>query len=389
MNMAFRLDPPEITWGESPEVVLGISTAAGHVMEGHVERPERFASYLDNEEGYLRLDYSKLELRKETGEQCRLATAEEIELVHDDGYIARLEAAEPALGEPPVVVADEFDPDGVTFLTSTTIRDARLALGTTLSLVDQVFMKPKPKGKHLRPPAFAVVRPPGHHATRSRPMGFCIFNTVAVAAAYAKKQYGVKRVLIVDFDLHNGNGTADVFYEDPDVVVIDIHEELNVYCERDREEDTGAGAGAGLHFNIPLKAGAGVATVWDLCENIIPGIAARVKPQLVLVSAGFDGHAKDPFNTTLGRGLAFDEHCYELFGRCLKGIADNECDGRIVFVVEGGYNPKSLADSLHWLREGALNQDAERRPERWLQNDADRASSPVLERVYQRMLAME
>jgi acetoin utilization deacetylase AcuC-like enzyme len=195
------------------------------------------------------------------------------------------------------------------------------------------------------------VRPPGHHAGKEKPCGFCLINNVALAAAYAKKKYGIGRVLVVDFDLHNGNGTTEIFYEDPDVVVFDVHDETNVYKERDEETDVGSGVGEGTTVNVPLKNGSGHASAVGVCE-LLRLCAAKLRPELVLVSAGFDGHVDDPFNTVLGSGLCFTEETYELFGDTLTSIAEEHSSNKLLYVLEGGYNTDALARSFKALVHG-------------------------------------
>ncbi len=301
--------------------------------------------------------------------------------MHD--YLERVTArvSSASLGAP-VVVADAEDPDGVTYAAATSIEEARRALGTTLDLMDRLFgASPCPK--------FAVVRPPGHHACRNEPMGFCIFNNIACAVLYARAEYGVEApVLIVDFDLHNGNGTTSLFYEDPGVVMIDVHEELNVYKQLDELGDVGAG---GTTFNIPLKAGASHASAVRVCQ-LITGIAAKVRPTLLLVSAGFDGHSEDPFNHSLGKGLNYTDESFGEFGRCLRGIAARHCGNRMLVALEGGYNIDALSRSCEaFVRgvcedDGAATDGAETGSLK--ETAGDVASRPMLERVERRVRGM-
>lgn len=292
----------------------------------------------------------------------------------------------------PVVLADAEDPDGVTYATETTMDDARRALGTTLDLVDRLFGA-SPTTCALQSPKFAVVRPPGHHACKDEPMGFCILNNIACAAMYARNIYGAKPpVLIVDFDLHNGNGTTSIFFDDPEVVVVDIHEELNVYKQLDEIDDIGAD---GTTFNIPLKAGASHSSVIRVCE-LISSIAGKLRPSLLLVSAGFDGHAEDPFNNRLGKGLNYEERSFREYGRCLRRLAATHCENRMLVTLEGGYDVDALSRSCEaFVRgiceegtwdEGVATTGAEAVS---LEETAgDVASRPVLERVRQRVRAM-
>ena len=188
--------------------------------------------------------------------------------------------------------------------------------------------------------AFALVRPPGHHAVPDAPMGFCLFNNAAIAARYAQRVLGIERVLIVDFDVHHGNGTQDIFYEDPSVLFISTHQE-GIYPGTGAAEEVGAGAGAGYTINLPLPAGAGDEAMRVMLAEVIGPAAARFRPNLVLVSAGFDAHWLDPL-----AGLQFTLTGYAHLTRTLLTIAAEHCKGRMVFVLEGGYHLAALAGGV-------------------------------------------
>ena len=351
-----------------------------HHFEDHVECPERVYAVADR----LRsLEAEGLTAEYDTD---RLASDAELAVAHK--YVERLAlAASPSASGAPVVLADAEDPDGVTYATATSIDDARRAVGATLDLVDLLL------GASPASPKFSVVRPPGHHASADEPMGFCIFNNIACAALYARRKYGIKPLLIVDFDLHNGNGTTAMFYEDADVVVVDIHEERSVYKQLDELEDVGAG---GTTFNVPLVAGASHSSVVRVCE-VIRSIAAKVRPSMLLVSAGFDGHAEDPFNTRLGTGLNYSDESFREFGRCLGRVAAAHCGNRMLITLEGGYHIDALSRSCEAFVRGVCEEedagdgdrgdtgDADgdtRGPD---ETDGDVASRAVLERVMRRV----
>ena len=207
---------------------------------------------------------------------------------------------------------------------------ARLAAGGTLAALDAVLA-----GRLSN--AFAVVRPPGHHAEADRGMGFCIFNNVALAARHAQAVHGLERVLIVDWDLHHGNGTQEIFWSDPSVLYASVHEWGN-YPGSGAVEERGAGAGLGFTLNCPLPAHSDGAAVLGALEAVLAPAAARFRPQLVLVSAGFDGHRHDP----LGHFLLEDTDYTALTELCLA-IAAEHGQGRLVSVLEGGYGLKGLA----------------------------------------------
>jgi acetoin utilization deacetylase AcuC-like enzyme len=233
---------------------------------------------------------------------------------------------------------------GDTDLGEHTLETALLAAGGTLSAIDAVF-----EGKVRN--AFAVVRPPGHHANASRGMGFCVFNTVAIAARYAQKLYGVDRVLIVDWDVHHGNGTQEVFYSDHSVLFFSTHQ-WPYYPGTGTADETGEGAGKGYTINCPFPAGSGHAEILGAFRKILLPAAIQFKPDLVLISAGFDSRRGDP----LGRFTLKDSDFAEMTALLME-VADRSANGRIVSVLEGGYNLPGLASAslahIEALRNGS------------------------------------
>ena len=209
---------------------------------------------------------------------------------------------------------------------------ALLAAGGVCSAVDAVVA-----GQVKN--AFCVVRPPGHHATGSKGMGFCIFNNVAIAARYARTKHRIDRVLIADWDVHHGNGTQDIFYEDPSVLFFSTHQSP-WYPGTGRAEETGAGKGKGTTLNCPLPAGSGRKQILGAFTDKLVPAAAKFKPGLVMISAGFDSRVGDP----LGRFTLTDGDFADLTRICLD-IARRHAAGRVVSVVEGGYNLKGLASA--------------------------------------------
>lgn len=188
--------------------------------------------------------------------------------------------------------------------------------------------------------AFALVRPPGHHALRARGMGFCLFNNVAVAARYALAEQGLDRVLIVDFDVHHGNGTQDEFEADPAVMYISTHQYPH-YPGTGYWNETGSGAGEGSIVNVPLGGGVGDEGFARIFEEIVGPAAWRFQPELILVSAGYDAHWDDP--------LAYMQLSiggYTAIAQALKDLSEELCGGRVVFTLEGGYHLEALAYSV-------------------------------------------
>ena len=199
------------------------------------------------------------------------------------------------------------------------------AVGSAMAAVDAVFEK---KTRN----ALAIVRPPGHHATADRGMGFCIFNNIAVAARYAQNKYGVKNVLIADWDVHHGNGTQDIFYSDGSVFFFSTHQ-YPWYPGSGLPSESGEGAGAGRTLNCPFPAGAGMEEILGAFQHQLIPAMDKFKPELVLLSAGFDSREGDP----LGRFLLTDANFGALTKLAME-IADKHAGGRLVSLLEGGYN---------------------------------------------------
>ena len=188
--------------------------------------------------------------------------------------------------------------------------------------------------------AFVALRPPGHHALGERAMGFCLINHVAVAARYVQKKYGLKRVLIIDWDVHHGNGTQDIFYTDPTVFYFSTHQ-WPYYPGTGAADDTGSGDGVGTTLNVPLSAGAGDGEVVRAFRHKLVPAAETFRPDFVFISAGFDAHEDDPL-----AHLRLTESGYAELTRIVKDIATRFADGRLVSLLEGGYDLSALSRSV-------------------------------------------
>jgi acetoin utilization deacetylase AcuC-like enzyme len=246
----------------------------------------------------------------------RPASIEELALVHTPEYVLQIKSkAEKGGGW--------LDPD--TVMCPASYEVALYAAGGVLTAVEALMKKEVDS-------AFALVRPPGHHALRSRAMGFCIFNNVAIAAKFALSKFNTGRVLIVDFDVHHGNGTQDTFYADPNVLYFSTHE-YPFYPGTGGVDETGTGKGEGTTVNFPMAAGWGDEEYLRAFNEVLVPVAQRFQPELILVSAGFDPHWADSIAMMQVSITGFAQMV-----RVLKGLADELCQGRLVFTLEGGYN---------------------------------------------------
>jgi len=277
--------------------------------------------------GRLRSIYEMLEEIDREGlvyVPARPATRDEIALIHEQHYITMIEETRGR-------VQTRLDPD--TVASARSYDAACMAAGGFLQLVDAAVSGEIDNG-------FALVRPPGHHAEAGRAMGFCIFNNVAIAARYLQKKHGLTRILIVDFDVHHGNGTQHSFYEDPSVLYISAHQYPH-YPGTGWYEETGQGEGKGYTINVPLTYGTNDADYLYVFREVIVPVSRLFRPEIVLVSAGFDTHRNDPLG-----GMAVTERGFAKMTRMLMDVAAHECAGKVCLVLEGGYDITALTNSV-------------------------------------------
>lgn len=228
----------------------------------------------------------------------------------------------------------EIDP-APTFVTGDSFDAAFAAAGGVLTLSRRIRNRSTKKGEATR--GFAIVRPPGHHADSDESMGFCLFNNTAIAVADALTK-GLKKIAIIDFDAHHGNGTESIFWDEPRVGYFSLHQE-RIYPGSGFLDE--ARHAKGRIINLPLTLNSGDTVFVDVCEKILDPWLAKFHPEMLFVSAGFDGHFSDPLTS-----LGFSTQGYYQFAKELAALADKYCDGRLLFIVEGGYAPLALSENI-------------------------------------------
>ena len=301
---------------------------ADHVTpQGHPERADRIRAV---EESLARSRFDKLIRREAPSGDLTLA-----ELVHDGRYLAKLRNARPAEG------IGQLDPD--TFISANSLAVAATGLGGALTALDAVLLGEVDN-------AFCAIRPPGHHAEIATPMGFCLINTVAIMAREAQRKYGAERIAIIDFDVHHGNGTQDIFKSDASVFYASSHQ-MPLYPGTGKPSETGVGN----IFNVPLDENSDGAAMRDAyLTRIIPALI-DFSPDLILLSSGFDAHQRDPLAQ-----LNWSSADYGWLTGKLMDVADRCCANRIVSLLEGGYDLKGLAGGVAhhvaMLMDGAIGR---------------------------------
>jgi acetoin utilization deacetylase AcuC-like enzyme len=283
---------------------------------GHPERPERIQVLLDLAAGLDKRKFALLPPRR--------AARSDVEQVHGADHVRLVESTS---------TVNRYALDGDTITSRDSFGVALLASGGFLTVLDAIAANESANG-------FALVRPPGHHALADRAMGFCLFNTIAIGAEYLKRRYGAKKIMIVDWDVHHGNGTQDIFYNDPAVLFVSSHQ-FPFYPGTGSVNEIGAGAGEGYTVNVPLPAGCGDREYLQVFQDVVLSAAQKFAPEWILVSAGFDPHMRDPLG-----GMEVTEAGFAAMARALVEQAAIFASGRLALVLEGGYDLAALRNSV-------------------------------------------
>lgn len=325
----------------SPRLLYSLNTSAVHDWPGHPETADRLSSIQRQLDHVLSSDHEKhVELPLDS---IQTASLEDILLVHDERYLDALRNKAAEAMSVSGLMLDES-----TYLTRSTYADSVASAGVVKAMVDEIMRAhasyescQKTTDDFVTPTGFACVRPPGHHACRAKPMGFCILNNAALATRYVQKEYGesVKRVAIIDFDVHHGNGTQDMFYSDDSVLFVSTHMKGG-FPGTGRLEETGLGTGIGYTMNIELPGDAGHAAALD-CWELMEAKIAQFSPDFIVVSAGYDAHLFDPLG-----GLQYSTTTYYELTKRIVDLGARLCQGRCLFVLEGGYHLDALAASV-------------------------------------------
>ena len=289
-----------------------------HETDPHPENPRRLQAIIN------RLESSK-DKPKIKELKPRKAIPEEIARIHDSNYISYVEEK---------CREGQNSLDAETNISVNSYDAALLASGAGLTAVDKII-----DGELDN--VFCAVRPPGHHAERERSMGFCLFNNVAVTARYAQEKKELDRIAIFDWDVHHGNGTQNSFYSESSIFYSSVHQ-FPFYPGTGDKGETGTGDGLGTTLNFPLKAYSNDSDYLALVENKLIPKLFQFKPDLIIISAGFDAHAEDPLAT-----MQLSSSCFGKMTKLLRKASEEICKGRLISLLEGGYNEQALAESVH------------------------------------------
>ncbi len=300
-----------------------------HTIIGHPEGPSRFRFLPAHRPLDLPVQLTKV--------QPVTLHNEILTTVHDADYLTHLRRV--------MKQGSGLLDHGDTYFTSKSFRAARRAAGAAVAVAEACLSASRPLG-------VSIARPPGHHATAGQALGFCLLNNVALAARFAQSQ-GLQRVMIVDFDVHHGNGTQDIFYDDGSVLFVSIHQS-GIFPGTGSLSERGAGDGLYSTVNVPLPPGVGHEGYMGLAKVLLPRLADRFRPDLLLLSGGFDGHWSDPL-----AGLRLTTQTYYKLGDLFRSIAQEHCEGKVAYVQEGGYVAQALARALHVMVRGLLGLEPE------------------------------
>ncbi len=311
--------PPPESPGPHPVAFMHHCDCARHdTGPGHPERAERLTAIDRAIVGYPVSQHLRF-LRPEPADHCW------IEAIHTPDYHRYIEET--------CLSGKGFADTGDTHISPDSYRAACLAAGAALRAVDEVLT-----GRAAA--AFSAARPPGHHARTEAAMGFCLFNNIAIAARYAQLEYGIRRVFILDWDVHHGNGTQEAFYAEPSVFFCSFHQHPH-YPGTGAAWETGTGNAKGTTLNIPLPAGSIRSDYQSAFESRVQPALDAFAPELILISAGFDAHRDDPLG-----GVLLEDEDFGAMTRWLLESAHRHCGGRIVSILEGGYNLDALGRSV-------------------------------------------
>lgn len=292
-------------------------------VQNHPERPARLTYIIDAIKADKALE------NKLYWPAVKPATVAQVRLVHTPEYIKLVE--DEVNGVP--FGKTHYLSTGDTPISAATFSVAKMAVGAGITAADEIMLS------HASS-AFALVRPPGHHATTSKGMGFCVFNNIAITARYLQKKYGIERILIVDFDVHHGNGTQDIFYDDDSIFYFSVHQSP-LYPYSGQAGEKGANNGYGYTMNVPLQAGSSDDDILKALNKQLKPAMLDFKPEFILVSAGIDSHADD----LLG-GLNYSDQAYNDVALFLKALSHQTAQDRILYILEGGYTLDNLKNSV-------------------------------------------
>jgi acetoin utilization deacetylase AcuC-like enzyme len=314
---------------DKPGILLDNRLFRHAIARKSQENPERLRNI------YKRLDTSEYRRRFQRI-PARPANSEAVEAVHSRFYLDQIRE-HGRLAEP-------FSFDRDTYIMAETLECAYLAAGGCLQMAEAIMSGAIDRG-------FALVRPPGHHAEPGRAMGFCVLNNAAITAAWLRIKYGLSRILIFDFDIHHGNGTQEAFYGTNEVLVLSIHQN-DLFPFTGAMADLGEGPGTGYSINIPVFPQYGDSEYTYIAGRLLQAVVEQYLPQFIIVSAGFDGHTDDPISRT-----RLTTRWYATVTRLLRRLAVESCQGRLMMVLEGGYNPTALEASVMAVLEALLEPD--------------------------------